>query len=78
VPFLVLAVFSVLLVVAPAWALAAAVLYAALTGLEAARVGRGLSPSGIATVWALCPVLQVSQGVGFAVGLLRYGLRPDW
>jgi succinoglycan biosynthesis protein ExoA len=52
--------------------------YGAATGIEAARV----TPKGEATlfpiVWAIFPTLHVSHGVGFAVGLVRYGLNPDW
>lgn len=77
-PFLALMTGVGLLTFAPRSAGAAALLYALLTGLEAVRVGRDLEPAGIATVWALFPVLQLSQGLGFATGLLRYGLRPDW
>ena len=77
-PFLILLAGLVLLLVEPRWALAAVLLYAALTGLEAMRVGRGLSARGLATVWALFPVIQFSQGVGFGLGLMRYALKPDW
>jgi glycosyltransferase involved in cell wall biosynthesis len=53
-------------------------LYAAATLLEAVRVGRRASVGAIPLVWAIFPVLHVSHGVGFAAGLLRYGLSPDW
>jgi glycosyltransferase involved in cell wall biosynthesis len=52
--------------------------YALITGVEAVRVGRKLGPAAIPVVWAMFPVLHVSHGLGFAAGLLRYGLRPDW
>jgi len=29
-------------------------------------------------VWAIFPVVHVAQGAGFAAGLVRYALRPDW
>ncbi len=77
-PFLSLVAGLLLLLVSPRWALVAGALYALLTGLEAARVGRGLPLNGLATVWALFPVLQFSHGLGFGAGLLRYGVRPDW
>lgn len=48
--------------------------YALATGAEALRVGRELGPLGVPVVWAIFPVLHVSHGVGFAVGLVRYGL----
>lgn len=77
-PFLTLLAGLVLLLVEPRWALAAVLLYAALTALEAVRVGRQLPLHRLATVWALFPVIQFSQGVGFGLGLVRYALRPDW
>jgi succinoglycan biosynthesis protein ExoA len=56
----------------------AAAAYAALTGVEAVRVGRPLGAAGIARVWAIFPVLHAAHGVGFAAGLARYLMRPDW
>ncbi len=29
-------------------------------------------------VWALFPVMHVAHGLGFAAGLARYAVRPDW
>jgi hypothetical protein len=52
--------------------------YAALTGAEAVRVGRGLGASGLVTTWAIFPLLHVAHGVGFGAGLARYLRRPDW
>ncbi len=52
--------------------------YAALTGLEAVRVGRGLGLRGVATIWGVFPVLHVAHGVGVAAGLIHYGRHPDW
>ena len=52
--------------------------YALATGAEAVRVGRHLGVAAIPVVWAILPVLHVSHGIGFAAGLLRYGLHPDW
>ena len=48
--------------------------YAFATGAEAIRVGRAAGVAAIPVVWAIFPVLHVSHGVGFAVGLVRYGL----
>jgi hypothetical protein len=48
--------------------------YALATGAEAVRVGRGAGATAIPLVWAIFPVLHVSHGVGFAAGLVRYGL----
>jgi succinoglycan biosynthesis protein ExoA len=42
------------------------------------RVGRRAGLRAIPIVWGIFPVLHVSHGVGFASGLLRYGLNPDW
>jgi succinoglycan biosynthesis protein ExoA len=53
--------------------------YALGTGAEAVRVGRGLGLASVPLVWAIFPVLHVSHGVGFAVGLVHYGLVDrDW
>ena len=56
----------------------AAGLYAAVAGIEAVRVGSRAGLPAIPIVWGIFPVLHVSHGVGFAAGLLQYGLRPDW
>ncbi len=48
--------------------------YALATGIEALRVGRRAGFSAVPIVWAIFPTLHVSHGVGFAVGLVRYGL----
>jgi len=52
--------------------------YALATGAEAVRVGRSEGLAAIPVVWAIFPVLHVSHGAGFAAGLVRYVLRPDW
>ncbi|MEZ4369876.1 MAG: glycosyltransferase family 2 protein [Polyangiaceae bacterium] len=52
--------------------------YAALTGLEAVRVGRKVGPWAVPVVWGIFPTLHVSHGLGFAYGLLRYARNPDW
>ena len=57
------------------WSLAA---YALTTGAEAIRVGRREGPLAVPVVWAIFPVVHVAQGAGFAAGLVRYVLRPDW
>lgn len=53
-------------------------LYAAATGAEAVRVGSREGLGAIPVVWGIFPVLHASHGVGFAVGLVKYGLNPDW
>jgi hypothetical protein len=32
----------------------------------------------IPVVWGIFPVLHVSHGLGFAAGLVKYKLDPDW
>ena len=74
-PFVALLSGAVLLAVSPSWALAAAGLYALVTLMEAARVGRGLPLAGVATAWLVFPVLQFSQAIGFGIGLLAQALE---
>ncbi len=71
------------------WSLAA---YALATGAEAVRVvrradGRGDIPHDkgfltvplcTAVVWGIFPMLHVSHGAGFAAGLVKYAIGPDW
>jgi cellulose synthase/poly-beta-1,6-N-acetylglucosamine synthase-like glycosyltransferase len=71
------------------WSLAG---YALATGAEAVRVVRRADargelprekgvltlPLSTAVVWGIFPVLHVSHGAGFAAGLVRYVLHPDW
>lgn len=52
--------------------------FAALTGAEAVRVGRGGGPGMILRVWAIFPLLYVAHAGGFLAGLARYLRRPDW
>ena len=52
--------------------------YAALTGLEAVRVGGRAGVGQALRVWSIFPVLHVAHGIGFVYGLLRYSLHPDW
>lgn len=53
--------------------------YALATAAEAVRVGRSAGLASIPVVWAIFPVLHVSHGVGFAAGLVHYGLVDrDW
>ena len=79
-PFLWLASEAALLATSPwhplgAWSLA---VYALVTGAEAVRVGRREGVAAIPTVWSIFPIMHVSHGAGFAAGLIRYALRPDW
>jgi succinoglycan biosynthesis protein ExoA len=52
--------------------------YALATGAEAVRVGRHEGPLAVPVVWALLPALHVARGAGFAAGLVKYAVRPDW
>jgi cellulose synthase/poly-beta-1,6-N-acetylglucosamine synthase-like glycosyltransferase len=52
--------------------------FAAITGLEAVRVGRHAGLAGIPLVWAIFPVLHVSHGLGFFAGIARHLRRRDW
>jgi cellulose synthase/poly-beta-1,6-N-acetylglucosamine synthase-like glycosyltransferase len=52
--------------------------YALAIGAEAVRVGRKAGLAGVPVVWAIFPVLHVSHGAGFAVGLVQYALKRDW
>ncbi len=52
--------------------------YALGTAAEAIRVGRKVGWQAVPIVWGIFPTLHVSHGIGFAAGLLRYGLSPDW
>jgi glycosyltransferase involved in cell wall biosynthesis len=80
IPFLMVLCGAALVATSPFHGLTPAALgaYAALTGLEAVRVGRGLSAREVLTVWAIFPLLHVSHGVGFGAGLLHYARHPDW
>jgi glycosyltransferase involved in cell wall biosynthesis len=53
-------------------------LYAAAAGVEAVRVGAKVGLPAIPIVWAIFPVLHVSLGVGFGLGLVRYTFGADW
>jgi succinoglycan biosynthesis protein ExoA len=52
--------------------------YAAATGVEAVRVGSKVGPGTVLVVWGIFPTLHIAHGIGFAAGLLKYGLSPDW
>jgi succinoglycan biosynthesis protein ExoA len=79
-PFLWLSTEAALLATSPwhplgTWSIA---LYALVTGAEAVRVGRSQGVRAIPVVWSIFPVLHLSHGAGFAAGLVKYALRPDW
>jgi succinoglycan biosynthesis protein ExoA len=52
--------------------------YALATGAEAVRVARSEGLAAIPVVWAIFPVIHASHGAGFAAGLFKYVLQPDW
>jgi succinoglycan biosynthesis protein ExoA len=53
-------------------------LYSAAALVEAVRVSRRHGLALAPVVAAIFPVLHVAHGVGFATGLARYALHPDW
>ena len=57
---------------------AAAAVYGVVTLVEAVRHGHELGLRAIPVVWAVFPVTHVAHGLGFAAGLVRYALSPDW
>jgi succinoglycan biosynthesis protein ExoA len=79
-PFLMVVSGVTLLVVPPLqpFAPVAFGLYGAAAAIEAVRVSRRHSLALAPVVAAIFPVLHASHGVGFAAGLVRYALRPDW
>ncbi len=79
-PFLVLGA-GLALVVALPWTNAAiyALLVAAVAlAAEATRVGASGGLARVAVVLAVLPTVVLSHGSGFASGLVRYLLAPDW
>lgn len=51
-------------------------IYAALTGLEAVRVGRRVGLWAIPLVWGIFPTMQLAHGLGMLQGLIKYSLKP--
>jgi succinoglycan biosynthesis protein ExoA len=80
IPFLMVVGGLTLLVVPPLRPLAplAFGLYGAAALIEALRVSRRHGLTLAPVVAAIFPVLHVAHGVGFAAGLARYALQPDW
>jgi|HubBroStandDraft_4_1064222.scaffolds.fasta_scaffold32577_3 succinoglycan biosynthesis protein ExoA len=78
-PFLGLLGEAAVLVVAP-WHIGglSVAAYVFVTGAEAVRVGRTDGLAAIPVVWVMFPIVHASHGAGFASGLVRYALRPDW
>ena len=79
-PFLAVVGGTALLLVAPRspFTLGLFAFYALATAVEALRVAHGRPQSRALAVWPLFPTMHVAHGCGMLVGLIRYGLRPDW
>lgn len=56
----------------------AAGLYGAASLVEALRVTKGLGWAMVPAVASIFPVLHLSHGIGFGVGLVQYLRKPDW
>jgi glycosyltransferase involved in cell wall biosynthesis len=50
--------------------------YAAITGLEAIRVGMKEGLWAIPVVWAIFPAMHLSHGIGMLQGLIKYTVKP--
>lgn len=50
--------------------------YAAITGLEALRVGSKVGLWAVPVVWAIFPTMHVAHGIGVLQGLVKYTLKP--
>jgi GT2 family glycosyltransferase len=50
--------------------------YAAITGLEAVRVGSKVGLWAIPVVWAIFPTMHFSHGIGMLQGLVKYTVKP--
>ncbi len=79
-PFAMVATAAVICAVSPLHPLALPCLcaYAIAAGFEAVRTAGAAGPAAVLRVATIFPVVHLSHGLGFAAGLLRYALRPDW
>ncbi|MEZ4295986.1 MAG: glycosyltransferase family 2 protein [Polyangiaceae bacterium] len=79
-PFMMVVGGAVLLATSPIQPLTPFVFgaYGLGAAVEAVRVGYKEGLPAIPIVWAIFPTLHISHGIGFAAGLVRYGLNPDW
>lgn len=50
--------------------------YAAITGVEALRVGLKEGLWAVPVVWAIFPTLHLSHGIGMLQGLVKYTVKP--
>ncbi len=78
IPFLSVVAGATILVVPPLHGIAPLAFgaYAAITGLEAVRVGSKVGLWAIPVVWAIFPTMHVSHGIGMLQGLVKYTLKP--
>ncbi len=78
IPFAFVVTGATVLVVPPLQALAPLFFgaYAAVTGIEAVRVGSKVGLWAIPVVWAIFPTMHVSHGIGMLQGLVKYTLTP--
>ncbi len=76
-PFLALLTGIAVTAIRPRVAAVLAVLYAAAALVEAARVAPRFE-APVPTTWLAFPIMHVSHGLGFGVGLVRFRLRPNW
>jgi hypothetical protein len=60
------------------WVAAAYATACLAEAVRASRQGTPAAPSSVPTIAAIFSVMHVCHGVGFAAGLVRYGLQPDW
>jgi succinoglycan biosynthesis protein ExoA len=77
-PFLALVFALAVLLLFPAAAPWLAALYAVATLAEAIRVARSDGWRVTLLAWAVFPTMLLAHGSGFAAGLVRYSLAPDW
>jgi glycosyltransferase involved in cell wall biosynthesis len=78
IPFAFVVGGATLLIVPPLQAFAPLAFgtYAAVTGLEAIRVGAKVGLWAIPVVWAIFPTMHVAHGVGMLQGLIKYTVKP--
>jgi glycosyltransferase involved in cell wall biosynthesis len=76
-PFLALVAAIVSSLIVSEVAAAATLLYALVTGIEAARLAGRFEAPALLT-WLAFPIMHVSHGLGFGFGLVRFLLRPNW
>ena len=78
IPFLFVVGGATILVVPPLQVLAPLAFgtYAALTGVEALRVGLKEGLWAVPVVWAIFPTMHLAHGIGMLQGLVKYTLNP--